>query len=332
MKIAIVTDAWHPQVNGVVRTLTHLTTELRAMGHDVLVISPDLFASIACPGYAEIRLAYRVGSKVAHMLDAFAPDAVHISTEGPLGIKGRRYCLRRKLPFTTAFHTRFPEYLKAQYGVPEALTYAVLRRFHGPSRCIMVPTPSMQAELESHGFKRVRQWTRGVDTELFKPREKAFLDLPRPIFINVGRVSIEKNIEAFLSLDLPGTKVVVGDGPAMQSMQARFKQAVFVGAKKGEDLARHYAAADVFVFPSKTDTFGLVVLEALSSGVPVAAYPVTGPKDIIESDDLGALDDDLRTAALQALKLDGARCREFALTKSWRKCAEQFYQNLHRIA
>jgi len=329
MKIAIITDAWHPQVNGVVRTLTQLTAELGAMGHEVLVVSPDLFSNFPCPGYAEIRLAYNIKTKLKGLIDGFDPDAVHISTEGPLGQAARRLCLKEKRPFTTAYHTRFPEYLKARIGVPASLTYGWLRRFHKQSRAVMVPTESMQKELEKHGFASVCQWTRGVDTDLFHPRDKSFLQLPRPIFVYVGRLSVEKNLDAFLSLSLPGSKLVVGDGPQMKELSARYQNVHFVGSKSGQDLAKHFAAADVFVFPSRTDTFGLVVLEALASGLPVAAYPVTGPLDIIGSNRVGSLQEDLQKAALDALTISPQDCRQFALSKSWRACAEQFVGNLH---
>lgn len=331
MRIAIITDAWHPQVNGVVRTLTHLKAELEGMGHEILLAHPGLFKNILCPGYSEIRLAYGVKGKLAKLLSDFAADAYHISTEGPLGMAARRFCLKRKIAFTTAYHTRFPEYLKAKCHVPEWITYAALRRFHAQSKAIMVPTASMQEALQSVGFNSVKLWTRGVNTDLFKPRQKDFLQLPRPIFLYVGRVSVEKNIAAFLSLNLPGTKLVVGDGPQLKETKELFPDANFVGAKGGEELASYYAAADVFVFPSKTDTFGLVVLEALASGVPVAAYPVTGPKDIIQDFPVGVLNDNLLTAATAALSLDPVDCRDFALSKSWKACAEQFLHNLYPI-
>jgi glycosyltransferase involved in cell wall biosynthesis len=333
MKIAIITDAWHPQVNGVVRTHTHLLAELGKMGHEVLLVSPDLFRSFPCPTYPEIRLAVGIGKKLKVMIEGFNPDAIHISTEGPLGMAARKLCLRRKFPFTTAYHTRFPEYLKAKMGVPTSITYAWLRHFHAQSKAVMVPTASMKEALSDFGFANVVEWTRGVDTELFHPRDKSFLQLPRPIFAYIGRVSVEKNIGAFLNLDLPGSKLVVGDGPQYKEMVSRYPNAHFVGSKSGEELAQHYAAADVFVFPSRTDTFGLVVLEALASGLPVAAYPVTGPKDIIGGNisgtAVGCLNEDLNQAALDALQVDPANCRAFAETKSWRVCAEQFFNHLH---
>jgi glycosyltransferase involved in cell wall biosynthesis len=331
MKIAIITDAWHPQVNGVVRTHTHLIAELRMMGHNVLLISPDLFRNIPCPTYPEIRLALGAGHKIKKMLTEFKPHAIHISTEGPLGFAARRYCVRRNLPFTTAYHTRFPEYLKAKAGIPVALTYALLKRFHGPSKAVMVPTSSMQDTLQKSGFTNVCIWTRGVDTNLFKPRSDSVLNLPRPIFLYVGRISVEKNIGAFLDLNLPGSKLVVGDGPQYKELAARYKDAHFVGGKSGEELAAHYATADVFVFPSRTDTFGLVILEALASGVPVAAYPVTGPIDIIAGADVGCLSENLAEAALSALNMNRERCRNFAEARSWRSCAEQFAANLYPI-
>ncbi|MBS1990084.1 MAG: glycosyltransferase family 1 protein [Cyanobacteria bacterium SZAS LIN-3] len=331
MKIAIITDAWHPQVNGVVRTLTHLQTELNDLGHTVLVITPNMFHNFPCPGYREIRLAYGSKRRLRAMLDEFGADAYHISTEGPLGLQARRYCLKKKVPFTTAFHTRFPEYLRAKCKVPESISYAAMRWFHRQSKAVMVPTPSMLEQLQSKGFKNVRLWTRGVDTKLFRPQEKNFLELPRPIFVYVGRISVEKNIEAFLSCNLPGSKLVVGDGPQFSQMKRNFPDAHFVGNKTGTELAQYYAAADVFIFPSKTDTFGLVVLEALASGLPVAAYPVTGPKDIIDTLPVGVLSTNLEAAALAALAIQPAACREFALTKSWRACALQFVENLHPI-
>jgi glycosyltransferase involved in cell wall biosynthesis len=329
MKIAIITDAWHPQVNGVVRTHTYLIKELRQRGHEVRTITPDLFTNFPCPTYPEIRLAFNVRAGLKKYLTEFNPDAVHISTEGPLGIAARRFCLKHGWPFTTAYHTRFPEYFKAKAHLPEALTYYFLRRFHAQSKAVMVPTESMKTVLEKRGFTNVRLWTRGVDTLLFKPREKSFLALPRPIFAYVGRVSVEKNIGAFLDLQLPGSQLVVGDGPQLKEMQKKYPQVTFVGSKSGEELAQHYAAADVFVFPSRTDTFGLVVLEALASGLPVAAYPVTGPRDIIGDQPVGCLDEDLQAAALQALTIAPRACRQFAEARSWSTCAEQFLQNLN---
>ena len=334
MHIALISDAWFPQVNGVVRTLSTTVKELRAMGHTVSTITPDLFRTIPCPGYKEIRLS--LNADVARRLDALKPDAIHIAVEGPLGMLARRYCIKRGLPFTTAYHTKFPEYLQEQYGIPASLTYPLVRRFHGRACSVMVATPSMEADLISRGFKNIVRWSRGVDTELFSPAAggKDLLQLPRPLWLNVGRVSAEKNIGAFLGLDLPGTKVVVGDGPQLAALRKQYPEVHFAGMKSGSELASYYAACDVFVFPSKTDTFGLVLLEALASGLPVAAYPVTGPVDVITSAEVGCLDQDLQKAALTALSLSPERCREYALQYSWRASAEQFLNNLRpcRIA
>ncbi|HYE49682.1 MAG TPA: glycosyltransferase family 1 protein [Azospirillaceae bacterium] len=331
MRILIVTDAWFPQVNGVVRTLDTTRRELEAMGHAVEVIGPDRFRTVPLPTYPGIRVALRPGPKLARLMDGAGPDAVHISTEGPLGFAARRYCLRRRIPFTTAYHTRFPEYVRDRAPVPLALGYAVVRRFHAPSAAVMVATPSIERELVRRGFRNVRHWSRGVDTELFRPRPKDFLDLPRPVFLSVGRVAVEKNLEAFLSLDLPGTKLVVGDGPQLAELRRRFPDAVFAGARHGEDLARHFAAADVFVFPSRTDTFGLVLLEAMASGLPAAAYPVPGPLDVVGGSDTGVLDEDLGRAALAALAIPAEACRAHALRYSWRAAAEQFLDNLRPL-
>jgi len=328
MKILLVSDAWLPQVNGVVRTLNTVIGELRAMGHAVETITPDLFRTVPCPTYPEIRLACWPFFRVPALIEASRPDAIHIATEGPLGFAARRYCVRNRLPFTTAYHTRFPEYLRPRLGVPVTWTYRAMRHFHGRSAGIMVATRSIRADLEARGFDNIRDWSRGVDTELFRPRTKDAIAAERPVFMFVGRVAVEKNLPAFLELDLPGTKVIVGDGPDMEMLKRRFPETVFAGAKEGEELARHYAAADVFVFPSRTDTFGLVMLEALASGVPVAAFPVPGPRDVIASEKVGVLSEDLRDAALKALTLNPGDCRAYALDFSWRASAEQFLGNL----
>jgi len=332
MHVCLVTDAWAPQMNGVVRTLMRTCDELRAMGHAVTVISPDQFNNLPCPTYPEIRLAVLPRRKIARTIAALRPNAIHIATEGPLGHAARAYCLAHGLPFTTAYHTRFPEYVAARFAVPVGWSYAWLRRFHRRARGVMVATPSIEAELAGRGFGNIRRWERGVDTELFHPRDKALLDLPRPIHLYVGRVAIEKNIEAFLSLDLPGSKVVIGDGPQLNELKKKFPTVHFLGRKVGEDLARHYAAADVFVFPSLTDTFGLVILEALASGLPVAAFPVPGPRDILADGTAGVLDSDLAKAAAKALALPAARCRQLAEQFSWRRATEQFLSNLAPIA
>lgn len=333
LNIAIVTDAWAPQVNGVVRTIGRTRDELIEAGHRPTILSPQSFRSVACPTYPEIRLALFPYRRLAARLDALRPDAIHIATEGPLGLAARRYCLRRGLPFTTAYHTRFPEYVAARFGLPLRITYAWLRRFHGAAQATMVATPSIEAELLAQGFSRIKRWSRGVDTLLFRPRpntneEPPLKDLPRPIHLYVGRLAVEKNIEAFLNLDLPGSQVVIGDGPQCADLQARFPKAHFLGKQVGEDLAKHYAAADVFVFPSLTDTFGLVILEALASGVPVAAYPVPGPKDIIREGISGALDGDLGIAIARARQLPRAACRAEAERFSWSAATQQFLANL----
>lgn len=334
MRILVVSDAWHPQVNGVVRTLESLRGRLEIEGHQVEMITPDRFRSIPCPSYPEIRLAIKPGRKLGRLIEAAQPCAIHIATEGPLGWAARRYCLRHKLPFTTAYHTRFPEYIRARWRVPLPISYAVMRRFHGPSSTIMVATQNIEDELARRGFRNIARWGRGVDTTLFRPRPEArgndgpFAGLPRPIHLYVGRVAVEKNVEAFLALDLPGSKVVVGDGPQLDDLKRRYADAVFVGAKTGEDLASHYAAADLFVFPSRTDTFGLVLLEALASGLPVAAFPVPGPLDVIGVSGAGILSEDLGQAARDALAITSERCREYALTFSWQASTRQFVDNL----
>ncbi len=325
-------DAWTPQVNGVVRTLTTVADELRAMGHTVEVIGPDRFRTIPAPTEPSVRLALFPGRRLRRLVDDFRPDAIHIATEGPLGLAARRLCLARGWPFTTAFHTRFPEYLRARLGIPESLTWRLMRRFHAPSAAVLVATPSLHRELATRGFRNVAAWTRGVDLALFRPREdRTGFGLPRPVFLYVGRVAVEKNIEAFLALDLPGSKVVVGDGPARPSLEKRFPAAHWLGAKFGEELARAYAEADVFVFPSRTDTFGLVLIEALACGTPVAAYPVPGPLDVIDGAPVGVLDEDLGRAATAAIALDRAACRAYAEGFSWRRCAEILLERLAPI-
>ncbi|WPZ37043.1 glycosyltransferase family 1 protein [Thalassobaculum sp. OXR-137] len=327
MHVTVVSDAWYPQVNGVVRTLATTAEHLRARGHRVTFVTPDRFRTVPCPTYPEIRLALFPDRRVADLLDAAHPCAIHIATEGPLGHAARRYCLARGLPFTTAYHTKFPEYLQARAGIPLAWTYRMMRRFHAPSSGVMVATASLRRELEAHGFANLRDWTRGVDVRLFHPRP-SILDLPGPILMYVGRVAVEKNIGAFLALDHPGTKVVVGDGPQRAELMRQHPDVVFVGAKSGEDLAAHYASADVFVFPSRTDTFGLVLIEALASGVPVAAYPVPGPLDVIADSGAGVLDEDLARAVAGALTIDRSVARTRGLQFTWARCAEMFLDNL----
>ena len=331
MRILIVSDAWHPQVNGVVRTLTKVTAELAALGHETRVISPEGFRTIPAPSYPEIRLALRPGPRLAREIEAFRPEAIHLATEGPLGWAARRYCMKRGLPFTTSYTTRFPEYLHARWRVPLAWSYAVLRRFHNAGAGTMVATDSMGCELAARGFTGLLPWSRGVDTEHFRPQPKAFLPFPRPIWLTAGRVAVEKNLEAFLSLELPGTKVVVGAGPQLEELRSRFPRAVFAGYRVNGELARYYAAADEFVFPSRTDTFGLVMLEALASGVPVAAYPVPGPLDVIGHSGVGVLDEDLARACRAALEISPEACRRYALQYSWERCARLFIENLRPI-
>lgn len=328
MNVLIVSDAWTPQVNGVVRTIVNVRAELEQMGHTVEVIGPDRFRTVPMPSYPEIRLALWPARRLAQMIDAAVPDCIHIATEGPLGFAARKYCLKRGIPFTTAYHTRFPEYVRDRIPVPLALGYAVVRRFHGPSSAVMVATQTIEDALRARGFANLKRWTRGVDTNLFRPRDKSFIAGPRPVSMYVGRVAVEKNIEDFLKLDLPGVKYVVGDGPARAELEKKYPDAVWVGARHGEELARYYAAADVFVFPSRSDTFGLVLLEALACGVPVAAYPSPGPLDVIGDSGVGALNEDLAAAVRQALTVSPRLCRDHALRYSWRASAEQFIANL----
>ncbi|MEJ2361866.1 MAG: glycosyltransferase family 1 protein [Gammaproteobacteria bacterium] len=328
MKIVIVTDAWYPQTNGVVTTLNRTGTCLREMGHEVLYVTPEKFRSIPLPTYSEIRLSLFPYAKVARILDDFAPEAIHIATEGPLGGAVRRYCRRRRLKFTTAYHTRFPQYVRMRAPIPVSISYAILRRFHRQAQRTMVPTESIRKELLARGFSNVVIWSRGVDTETFQPGGKEFLPGPRPVSIFVGRVAIEKNIEAFLGLSLPGTKYVVGDGPDLQLLRQRYPEVSFVGYKFGEELVKHIAAADVFVFPSRTDTFGLVMLEAMACGVPVAAYPVAGPVDVVQQGVTGMLDEDLGKAITGALKLNSEDARRYAEQHSWMMATRQFFSHL----
>lgn len=328
MRIVVVTDAWFPQVNGVVRTLETLKARLEALGHESLFITPETFRTVPCPSYPEIRLAMTRPAVIGRHIASFHPDAVHIATEGPLGWMARSWCLKHGRPFTTAFHTRFPQYLHARWRIPLGMTYPILRRFHAPSATIMVATQSIEDDLRSHGFGPIRRWTRGVDTARFRPRAKTILAFKRPISLFVGRVAVEKNIEDFLRLPLEGTKVVIGEGPQRADLEVRYPDVRFLGEKVGEDLAQHYAAADVFVFPSRTDTFGLVLLEALACGVPVAAYPVPGPLDVIDHSGAGVLDDDLGAAVRAALAISPERCRAHAETFSWERSVRQFLDNL----
>lgn len=329
MKISLATDAWFPQVNGVVRTLERLRDEAAKLGAEIDIVGPDRFRTIPLPTYSEIRLAVTTPGAVADHIEQAAPDFVHIATEGPIGLLTRRHCVKVGRPFTTSYHTRFPEYVAARVPVPTSLTYGFLRRFHNAGVATMVTTDTLIRELTGRGFDNVVRWPRGVDHELFRP-QPSVLDLPRPIFMYVGRVAVEKNMDGFLDLDLPGSKVIVGDGPQRAELERRFPAAHFLGTKFGEDLAAIYASADVFVFPSVTDTLGLVVMEALASGVPVAAFPVPGPRDIIGESGAGVLSDDLRQAALEALEIPRDRARAHALTFSWSESARVFLDNVER--
>ena len=324
MKIVLVTDAWLPQVNGVVTTLLELVRGLEARGHEVVMIEPSAFRRFACPGYAGIELAWRPGAKVAKTIDAADADAIHIATEGPLGAAARRHCLRRGFAFTTAFHTRFPDILANALRVPSSWGYAWFRRFHAPSAGVMVPTEGMLKILKQHRFERLLGWSHGVDLNLFKPVTPIALDLPRPVFLYVGRVSYEKNLEAFLKLDLPGSKLVYGVGPVLAKLRAAYPQVHWRGVVPREALPAIYSAADVFVFPSHSETFGLVMLEAMACGTPVAAFPVAGPLDVVADADGGVLDDDLAQAALRALAVPRERARARAKEFDWERVCEQF--------
>jgi glycosyltransferase involved in cell wall biosynthesis len=328
MKIALITDAWRPQTNGVVTTLTCTLSGLRRMGHDTLAITPEAFRTIPCPSYPEIRLALFAGRQVARTLSEFAPDAVHIATEGPLGQSARSWCLRTDHPFTTSYHTQFPEYVRARYPVPESWTYAFLRRFHGKAARMMVSTDHMRRRLEARGFRNIALWTRGVDVGVFRAYPRDLLNAARPILLYAGRVAVEKNLEAFLELDVPGTKYVVGGGPALEALRLRFPAVVFTGYKYGEELARHFSAADAFVFPSRTDTFGIVLLEAMACGTPIAAFPVVGPIDVVKEGLSGCLHEDLRAAIEGALKVDRDSCRHYAQGFTWERATQQFFGNL----
>ena len=334
MRILIVSDAWHPQVNGVVRTLSMVANELGAMGHTVEVLGPDRFPTVDMPTYGSIKLALWPGRRLARMIEAFRPHALHIATEGPLGWAARRWALRRDVPFSTSFHTKFPEYLHARTRMPLALGYALMRRFHNRGSATLVATGSLRRDLASRGFRKLQPWTRGVDLSRFRPEtSNPFANLQRPIFLYVGRIAVEKNLDEFLQLDLPGTKVVVGDGPQRDALERAHPAAHFLGERHGDALTAAYAGADVFVFPSVTDTFGLVLLESLACGTPIAAHPVTGPADILEGAPagVGALDRDLRAAAIRALGGDRAACRRHAERFSWRACAELFLASLVRL-
>ncbi len=331
MKIVTVTDAWHPQVNGVVRTIEATNRECEALGHETALITPQDFRTLPCPRYAEIRLSVLPYARVARLIrshvDSASETAIHIATEGPLGLAARRYCLRHRLPFTTAYHTRFPQYVRAMFGVPEQWVYGFLRRFHGAASRVLSPTLEVDGELQRIGLTNVARWTRGVDLDVFKPsatESPHVTGTARPRFLYVGRVSVEKSVDTFLALDLPGTRIVAGTGPALETLKRRFPDVRFVGVLPREELAELYASVDAFVFPSRTDTFGLVMLEALACGTPVAALPVQGPIDVVGGSDAACLDENLQRAALHALRIPRARCRPHARRFSWRAATEQF--------
>lgn len=328
MKILLISDAWHPQINGVVRTLENTRVELAAMGHEVLVIGPDRFHSVPMPGYREIPIALRPAGRLARLIESYGPTCIHVATEGPLGMAARRWCRRHEVSFTSSYHTRFPEYLRMRAPVPTRWTYRWLRRFHAAATKTLVRSRTQMKLLAAHGFSNLGVWPGGVDIRLFRPRRKRVLDLPRPIALYAGRVAPEKSLEAFLSIDFPGSKVVVGDGPARNTLQKRFPGAHFLGYQHGEALARHIASSDVFVFPSRTDTLGLVMLEAMACGVPVAAFPVPGPADLVLHGVSGCLDNDLAVAMQGALELDRSDCRVFASEFSWRRCTQTFLDQL----
>jgi 1,2-diacylglycerol 3-alpha-glucosyltransferase/glucuronosyltransferase len=334
MKILVATDAWRPQVNGVVSALTALARAVEPRGARIEFLTPEGFPTLSVPGYPDIRVAIPRPGAVARRVSAISPDAIHIATEGPIGCLVRRYCRACRLPFTTSFHTRFPDYLSARLPIPDSWIWSWLRRFHGAAEAVMTATPGMISELEQRGFRNVVLWPLGVDTQLFRPRPVRPVELgfARPIFLSVGRVAVEKNLEAFLGLDLPGTKIVVGDGPLRGDLGRRFPDAVFLGAKHGEELAAIYAAADVFVFPSRTDTFGLVLLEALASGVPVAAFPSQAPRDVIGAAPVGVMREDLQAACLRALTLSRDACRAYALQVTWEESARFFLAHIRRSA
>ena len=328
--ILIVTDAWYPQVNGVVRSIDKTAEELAKLGVRVDLVTPAEYRTMPMPGYPEIGLSLTTARPVTRRIEVLKPDAIHIATEGPLGWIVRNYCKKNRIPFTTAYHTQFPEYLRARLPVPLGWSYAMIRRFHAPAAAVLVGTPHLRGLLEARGIINAQLWTKGVDTVLFNPSRRAPLPYPEPVFLYVGRVAVEKNIEAFLKLELPGSKAVVGDGPSLKTLKARYPKVTFLGAKRGDELAALYASADAFVFPSRTDTFGLVLLEALDSGTPVAAYPVTGPIDVIGDAPVGVLDEDLRAAALRALDIPRVACRAYAEGFSWAASTEQFLA--HQVA
>ncbi len=328
MRILVVTDAWRPQVNGVVRSLEQLEAEARRRGDDIVFLTPEQFKTLPMPGYREIRLSIARPRVMARLIDAAKADAIHIATEGPLGLLARRYCKTRKIPFTTCYHTRYPQYVRARLPVPERVTYSLLRRFHNGGDGVMVATEALASELRAVGFDNLMIWSRGVDMELYRPRATKVIEASGPIFLCVARLAVEKNLDAFLKLDLPGTKVMVGDGPDRERLEAAYPDVRFLGAKFGEELAKIYASADVFVFPSRTETFGLVLLEALASGVPVASFPGEGLLADIADSGVGILDEDLGAAVREAMTLSREQCRAFAARYSFERSTAQFIENV----
>jgi glycosyltransferase involved in cell wall biosynthesis len=331
LRIAIVSDAWRPQINGVVRTIETIVRLLQAEGHEVEVFGPDRFRTLPCPTYPEIRLSLFPSARLHHMLKLFAPDAIHLVTEGPLGWAARAFCRKRDIPFTSAYHTRFPEYVHARIRLPLGWSYSLVRRFHAPSAAVLVVAKSIRDELSARGFLNLVPWSRGVDIAAFRPQPRHEMKDGRPIWLYAGRLAIEKNIKAFLDLDLPGTKWVVGGGPQFKELKRRYRDARFFGSVDTQELAHRYSQADCFVFPSRTDTFGLVMVEALASGIPVAAYPVPGPLDVVTTPKVGALDEDLRAACLAAIACEPEDCRAHAESFTWQQCARQFHDTLRLI-
>lgn len=327
MRILIVTDAWKPQVNGVVRTLESTSNQLQKKGHEVEMLTPLGCRTIPCPTYNEIALVFSPSKIVKRSFEQFNPEIVHIATEGPLGWSARRFCKQNNLKFTTSFHTRFPEYIHARTRFPMGITYTVLRRFHSLARQVMVTTNSMEYKLRDAGFKNLAKWSRGVDTDLFQPIGREIVS-NKPKLLYVGRVAVEKNLDAFLEMDIDALKIVVGDGPQLPMLKLKYPEVLFAGAKFGPELVHYYSMADAFVFPSRTDTFGLVMLEALACGTPVAAFPTEGPIDVIQSTEVGCLDQNLKRATMTALRKSRKKCRDYALQFSWEKCTDQFFNNL----
>lgn len=331
MKVLVASDAWHPQVNGVVRVFERLIEDVKEFNAEIDVMGPAEWANVPLPTYSEIKLALCTQASVGKKIEARAPDFIHIATEGPVGYRTAQYCRANGIPYTTSYHTKFPEYVRARLPVPITWSYAYLRRLHNGGKGVMVTNHSLKRELEARDFKNIMIWSRGVNCVQYRPMERNVLDLPRPIFLYVGRVAVEKNLDAFLSLDLPGTKVVTGTGPQLDSLKSRYPDVVFTGLKTGDDLVAVYSSADVFVFPSRTDTFGMVLLESLACGLPVAAYPVTGPRDVVGTSGCGVLSEDLREAALGALEISREACRAYAQTHSLSRSAGDFLNNV-RVA